>query len=736
MRSFKNISFRCINQKNTTLIRYFLSYFIILSVLFISFFLTVKKQFSSIYFEDINAQTKQKLEYMVDTLNNNLLSINQVHNSLISNINIILSRYSNTDWYQYLAAQKINEYTLSNTFIDSIVYLNKENGTVLSSGNYVKYSNDTFYIYEGTEFTGFQLSDSDNVSDNQLAYLGNNCLLYLPRNASTDRYTVFYIISSKAVKDTLNKELSDTVLSMTLLDNQGKNTIGIQKSLLAPYIKHINIGETTDVYSINSETSIYINSGVCNGFSLVSLISNEAILNQVNTAFSRTYRFFVLIAFIGLLLIMGGMNFTYLPLYRLTKKIVKHSDPYSNFLQQLDHAFSSVLEENQLLQSKIDDYRVSMQKSILDSIVIESSGSKLKNIPDIDQLFTMQSDNLIFVIHIAAPNNPFPTEEIIAFFDHVLPEGNSCILLESSETAATFLMNYSGGEQNKEDVLILFLNELFEKYGFKSAISNGSSTPLEIPALYENAVLASNYWEKSSVISYNDISSDVHEKVNFSYPHRTLEEFSLHLKNHNFLQVKPILDDLFGLINNAVSKNKTLPVFFIRCILIDIITAVITAMNGCNIKFKSYSDLYFETLFLCRSCSYEEESEKIYKNILSLIQTFETHVQNCSVDPAQIRKLMNDNYTSPDLSISSIADTFHVSVAYMSYIFKKEFHKNFSDYLWELRLKKAQQLLSSTDMSIETISLSVGYINSSSFRRKFKQETGQTPSQYRDFPEK
>lgn len=736
MISIKKFSLKNINQKNATLIRYFLSYFIILSVLFISFFITVKKQFSNIFFENINNQTKQKSEIIVDTLNNELLSINQVHNSLTTNINIILSRYSNADWYQYLADQKIDEYTLSNNFIDSIVYMDKKNENIISSGNYVEYSNGIFHIYEGNVAIDFPISDYQDINDNQLIYLSNNYLIYLPYNALTDRYTVFYIIQSKEVQSILSSEISDTVLSMALLDSEKESTIGIQKSLLEPYIENLNIDGTNNVYSIDSESSVYICSGICNGFSLVTLISNKAILDQVHTAFNHTYRIFVLIAFIGLFLIMCGMNFTYLPLYRLTKKIVKQLDPYDNYLQQLDNAFSSSLAENQVLQEKIDKYKISIQRSILDSIVIESSGDNLKELQNIDQLFSMDPDNLIFAIYMVAPNDCFSVEEVINFFNNVLPPGDNCILLESSGNCAAFLINYSGKEQNKEEVLILFLNELFEKYGFKSAISNGAFSPLEIPSLYENAVLASNYWEKNSVISYNDVSSDIHTKVNFSYPHSLLEELSLHLKNHNFIQVEPILDDLFDLINNVVSKNTVLPVFYIRCILIDIITIIITAMNGCNIKFKSYNDIYYETLFLCRSCSYEKENKKIYQNILSLIQIFETHVENFSVDPAQIRKLMNENYTSPDLSISSIADTFQISVAYMSYLFKKEFNKNFSDYLWDLRLKKAKELLASTEMPIETVSVSVGYINSSSFRRKFKQETGQTPSQYRDLIKK
>ena len=93
--------------------------------------------------------------------------------------------------------------------------------------------------------------------------------------------------------------------------------------------------------------------------------------------------------------------------------------------------------------------------------------------------------------------------------------------------------------------------------------------------------------------------------------------------------------------------------------------------------------------------------------------------------------MIEEQYTSPDFSISSIADTFDVSVAYVSYLFKNETGENLSDYVWNLRLEKAKELLLTTDMSVDNISVSVGYVSTSSFRRKFKQDMGVTPSEFR-----
>ena len=93
---------------------------------------------------------------------------------------------------------------------------------------------------------------------------------------------------------------------------------------------------------------------------------------------------------------------------------------------------------------------------------------------------------------------------------------------------------------------------------------------------------------------------------------------------------------------------------------------------------------------------------------------------------------MESNFCQPDFSISVIADTYHVSVSRMSVLFKKEMGIGFADYLWQMRLKKAKELLTATELSIDEISLTVGYLNPNSFRRKFKQETGLTPTQFRE----
>ena len=68
-----------------------------------------------------------------------------------------------------------------------------------------------------------------------------------------------------------------------------------------------------------------------------------------------------------------------------------------------------------------------------------------------------------------------------------------------------------------------------------------------------------------------------------------------------------------------------------------------------------------------------------------------------------LQDFINQSYTSKDLTIAMLAEKFHVSIAYMSYLFKKYFNEYFSDYLWKLRVAKAKELLRGTSKPMEEI---------------------------------
>ena len=90
-----------------------------------------------------------------------------------------------------------------------------------------------------------------------------------------------------------------------------------------------------------------------------------------------------------------------------------------------------------------------------------------------------------------------------------------------------------------------------------------------------------------------------------------------------------------------------------------------------------------------------------------------------------------DSHYQEDLFLDRLAEEFGCSSKYLSTLVKSETGKNFSAYLTELRIRRAEDLLRHTELEVKEIAASVGYADQRYFNRIFKKHTGKTPTQYR-----
>lgn len=90
-----------------------------------------------------------------------------------------------------------------------------------------------------------------------------------------------------------------------------------------------------------------------------------------------------------------------------------------------------------------------------------------------------------------------------------------------------------------------------------------------------------------------------------------------------------------------------------------------------------------------------------------------------------------DLHYHDQILMSDVADFVGVHPNYLANVFKKETGISPKQYLSNLRIKKAKELLLETTDSVSLISQSVGFTDSLSFSKFFKKETGGSPLQYR-----
>ena len=83
-----------------------------------------------------------------------------------------------------------------------------------------------------------------------------------------------------------------------------------------------------------------------------------------------------------------------------------------------------------------------------------------------------------------------------------------------------------------------------------------------------------------------------------------------------------------------------------------------------------------------------------------------------------------------EISLETIAEISHLSVAAFCRYFKKRTQKTYINYLNEIRVSHACRMLIEDNLSVEQIGPACGFNNSSNFHRIFKKQTGVIPSQY------
>lgn len=88
-----------------------------------------------------------------------------------------------------------------------------------------------------------------------------------------------------------------------------------------------------------------------------------------------------------------------------------------------------------------------------------------------------------------------------------------------------------------------------------------------------------------------------------------------------------------------------------------------------------------------------------------------------------------------DISLQLLAGQVHLNHRYLSALFKSETGQNLSDYVTQMRIERAKQLLKGTQMRVQDIAPLSGYPNVKYFLAIFKQSVGATPSEYRENPD-
>ena len=95
------------------------------------------------------------------------------------------------------------------------------------------------------------------------------------------------------------------------------------------------------------------------------------------------------------------------------------------------------------------------------------------------------------------------------------------------------------------------------------------------------------------------------------------------------------------------------------------------------------------------------------------------------------QQLMESHLTE-NMSMESIANQLGISPRHFIRRFKKATSESPLNYLQQMRVEKAKNILETRADTVDEITQAIGYENSSTFRKLFKQSTGLSPREYRN----
>ncbi|MCL6590178.1 MAG: helix-turn-helix transcriptional regulator [Firmicutes bacterium] len=97
----------------------------------------------------------------------------------------------------------------------------------------------------------------------------------------------------------------------------------------------------------------------------------------------------------------------------------------------------------------------------------------------------------------------------------------------------------------------------------------------------------------------------------------------------------------------------------------------------------------------------------------------------------KIQEIVDEAYVNPDLSVDNIATALELTPSYICRVYKQLTLNTILDYIMEVRMSKAKELLLQTKLPVAEIAEKVGFANSSYFYKTFKKMNGVTPTEFR-----
>lgn len=330
---------------------------------------------------------------------------------------------------------------------------------------------------------------------------------------------------------------------------------------------------------------------------------------------------------------------------------------------------------------------------------------------------------------------------IVNSFEEIFEEKYEVLSIMLNSSRVGFIIQ-------KPDKLPLEIEEISEKCGYLQevintgfgitvtiAVSSRGVSAMELPDKMKECLGSleyKSYIGDNSIIQYSDLNSF------FRYEdYSTLDKYQKQLLE----SIKSGNEGLAGVMTQNISRyvttnkiniNYMKNFYYTTLSSINNIRISVAAAVEADKKHEEGRDIASLFRLMEKSDSAEELNsllEEVAVRVAAKVNSF----NNKSIKLI-LRKAIDyiHEHYSEQITLNEVAENIYVSTFYISRMFKKELGKSFVDYLNDVRIEKAKELLKDIKYKTYEVAEIVGISDPHYFSKLFKKYSGMTPSDYRE----
>lgn len=249
----------------------------------------------------------------------------------------------------------------------------------------------------------------------------------------------------------------------------------------------------------------------------------------------------------------------------------------------------------------------------------------------------------------------------------------------------------------------------------------------KVPVSYKTSVLASSkqFYHGTDRIFY--YSYDM-EKPRFEVDKTIYNDLKNYLKTDDIKSASSLIKKLA----EDARSFSSLHISSIKCIYFNLLLVILeVARDRGMIDYYNESEKDYIWSEIDVSITLSQLSDNLLSKLKSTFGNMSDRNEK-SRKANEIIKYIRERFSDKDLSIQSIANHAYLSQTYLCAYFKKTTGKTINEFITEVRIEKAKELLRDAHIKLYEITDTIGYTDVNYFSTIFKKHTGYTPSEFRE----